>query len=181
MAARERAVGSLRDFVQGLAERTPPLPRLPGTAVFLNRGGDATPLSMRANVDRIHVLQENVVIVSVETQPVPRVPDEERITVDGLGYPDDGIFYVVARVGYMEQPDVPDALRLVDPALAEGPVDVDHATYFLSDVNLRVGPDPTMAQWRKRLFITISRMTSDAEYFGLPMDRTVIIGARIAI
>ena len=120
-------------------------------------------------------------IVSVDTQPVPRVPDAERITVEDLGYPEHGIFYVLVRVGYMERPDVPAALRLVDPALAAGPVDVDHATYFLSEVNLRVGPEPTMAAWRKRLFIAISRMTSDAEYFGLPMDRTVIIGARIEI
>ena len=181
LAAREKAVGSLHGFIRDLAERVPPLPRIPGTAVFLNRGGDATPLSMRANVDRIRVLQEHVLIVSVETQPVPRVPDPERITVEDLGFPDDGIFYVVARVGYMEQPDVPTALRLVDPALTEGPIDVDHASYFLSDISLHAGPDPTMAQWRKRLFIAISRMTSDAEYFGLPMDRTVIIGARIEI
>ncbi|MCX6486565.1 MAG: KUP/HAK/KT family potassium transporter [Mycobacterium sp.] len=174
-------LGPLRDFVRDLAERRPVLPRLPGTAVYLNRGGEAAPLSMRANVDRIHVLQEHVLIVSVETQPVPRVPDAERVTVEDLGYPDHGIFYVVVRVGYMERPDVPAALRLVDPALAAGPIDVDHATYFLSDVNLRVGPEPTMAAWRKRLFVAISRMTSDAEYFGLPMDRTIIIGARIEI
>ena len=174
-------LGPLRDFVRDLAERRPVLPRLPGTAVYLNRGGEAAPLSMRANVDRIHVLQEHVLIVSVETQPVPRVPDAERVTVEDLGYPDHGIFYVVVRVGYMERPDVPAALRLVDPALVAGPVDVDHATYFLSDVSLRAGLDPTMAPWRKRLFIAISRMTSDAEYFGLPMDRTVIIGARSEI
>ena len=174
-------LGPLRDFVRDLAERRPVLPRLPGTAVYLNRGGEAAPLAMRANVDRIHVLQEHVMIVSVETQPVPRVPDAERVTVEDLGYPDHGIFYVVVRVGYMERPDVPAALRLVDPALAAGPIDVDHATYFLSDVNLRVGPEPTMAAWRKRLFVAISRMTSDAEYFGLPMDRTIIIGARIEI
>jgi len=174
-------LGPLRDFVRDLAERRPVLPRLPGTAVYLNRGGEAAPLSMRANVDRIHVLQEHVLIVSVETQPVPRVPDAERVTVEDLGYPDHGIFYVVVRVGYMERPDVPAALRLVDPALAAGPIDVDHATYFLSEVNLRAGPDPTMAAWRKRLFIAISRMTSDAEYFGLPMDSTIIIGARIEI
>ncbi len=174
-------LGPLRDFVRDLAERRPVLPRLPGTAVYLNRGGEAAPLAMRANVDRIHVLQEHVLIVSVETQPVPRVPDAERVTVEDLGYPDHGIFYVMVRVGYMERPDVPAALRLVDPALAAGPIDVDHATYFLSDVNLRVGPEPTMAAWRKRLFVAISRMTSDAEYFGLPMDRTIIIGARIEI
>jgi KUP system potassium uptake protein len=109
------------------------------------------------------------------------VPDGERITVDDLGHPDDGIIYVVAKFGYMEQPDVPAALRLVDPALSEGPIEIGTASYFLSNIALSAGPQPTMAQWRKRLFIAISRMTSDAEYFGLPMDRTVIIGARIEI
>ena len=178
---REAAVGPLRGFVDSLAEQRPPLPRLPGTAVFLNRGGGAAPLSMRANVDRIHALPQNVIVISIDTPPVPRVPDSERISVDDLGHSDDGIFYVVARVGFMEQPDVPMALRLVDPSSTEGPVDVDTASYFVSNIALSAGPNPTMAQWRKRLFIAISRITSDVEYFGLPMDRTLIIGARMEI
>ena len=181
IAVREATVGPMRGFVDSLEARTPALPRLPGTAVFLNRGGDAAPLSMRAGVDRIHALPQDVVIISIDTPPVPRVPDSERISVENLGHPDDGIFYVVARFGYMEQPDVPMSLRLVDPGLTKGPVDVDTASYFLSNIALSAGPNPTMAQWRKRLFIAISRMTSDAEYFGLPMDRTLIIGARIEI
>ena len=181
IAAREKAAGPLLDFIGGLAERTPPLPRLPGTAVFLNRGRGSTPLSMRANVDRIHVLQQHVIIVSVDTLPVPRVPDPERVTVSDLRFPDDGIVYVVARFGYMERPDVPRALLLVDPARTEGSVDLANATYFLSSASLSAGPEPTMARWRKRLFIAISKMTADAEYFGLPVDRTVIIGARIQI
>jgi len=181
VAARAKAVGPLRGFVGELTERRPPLPRPPGTAVFLNRGGTTTPLSMRANVDRIHVLQRHVIIVSVDTVPVPRVADAERITVEALGDAGDGIFYVVARFGYTEQPDVPAALRLVDPAQTGGPVDVEEASYFMSDLTLRACPEPTMALWRKRLFIVISRMTSDADYLGLPLDRTVIIGARIEI
>lgn len=181
VTARAKAVGPLGDFVSDLAERRPPLPRPPGTAVFLNRGGTTTPLSMRANVDRIHVLQQHVIIVSVETLPVPRVADPDRITVEALGDVGDGIFYVVARFGYMEQPDVPAALRLVAPAQTGGPVDVAAASYFMSDIALRAGPEPTMALWRKRLFIAISRLTSDADYLGLPLERTVIIGARIEI
>ncbi len=180
--ARERATGPLRDFVRGLAEGTLALTRLPGTAVFLNRAGAATPLSMRANADRIGALPEHVVVVSVDTSPVPRVPDSERVTVDDLGYPDDGIIAVEARFGYMEQPDVPAALRLVDPSqTTECPVDVDGASYFLSKVDVSAGPAHTMAMWRKRLFIAIARLTSDADYFGLPLDRTVIIGSRIEV
>ncbi len=39
-----------------------------------------------------------------------------------------------------------------------------------------------MAAWRKRLFIATSHITADAAaYFGLPLDRTVIIGSRLQI
>ena len=52
----------------------PPLPRVPGTAVFLNRGKATAPLALRANVEHNHVLHRNVLILAVETMPVPHVP-----------------------------------------------------------------------------------------------------------
>ncbi|MCW1958533.1 MAG: KUP/HAK/KT family potassium transporter [Mycobacterium sp.] len=179
VGARRKASGPLQGFVDDLATHAPGLARLPGTTVFLNRGSETTPLSMRTNVDRLHVLQEKVFIVSVETLPVPRVPDDERVSVQHVGA--DGIYFVAAHFGYMERPDVPAALRLVDPASTGGPIDLDNASYFLSEVDVSAGPEPTMAAWRKRLFMAISRLTSDADYFGLPLDRTVTIGARIQI
>ena len=72
--------------------------------MFLNRGGTTAPLAMRANVEHNHVLHEHVVIMSVDTPPVPRVPDSRTHPVDHLGHGDDGIFHVSARYGYMEQP-----------------------------------------------------------------------------
>ena len=180
--ARDRTEGSLPDFIRQIDEGRPPLPRLPGTAIFLNRGSATAPLSMRANVDHIHVLQEQVVIVSIDTVPMPRVPDDQRATIDDLGNPHDGIFFIALRYGYMERPDVPAALRRIDGAITEGTIDLDHATYFLSKVDLVAGSEPTMASWRKRLFIAISHMTADAAgYFNLPLDRTVIIGARFEV
>ena len=53
----------------------PPLQRVPGTAVFLNRGKDTTPLAMRANVEHNHVLHKYVIVLSIETLPVPHVTD----------------------------------------------------------------------------------------------------------
>ena len=181
-AARDTAEGSLPEFIAQIDRGRTPLPRLPGTAVFLNRGSATTPLSLRANVDHIHVLQEHVLIVSVRTLPMPRVPAEQRITVADVGNGHDGIFYVSISCGYMERPDVPATLRLRDPSSIEGPVDLDNATYFLSKVELVAGSEPTMAPWRKRLFIAVSHMTGDAAgFFGLPLDRTVIIGSRIEV
>jgi KUP system potassium uptake protein len=123
-----------------------------------------------------------VVILSIETETVSRVPAEQRITVDNLGYAEDGIIHVTARFGYMETPDVPAALALLDPADTEGPLRLDQASYFLSTIELRRGKAPTMAAWRKRLFIATSHITADAaEYFGLPRDRTVIMGSHIEV
>lgn len=180
--ARREAEGPMREFIEGLSTREPPLVRLPGTAVFLNRGDDTAPLSMRANVEHNHVLAEHVVIISLHILPVPRVPDSDRISVDDLGVPDDGIIHVKAAFGYMERTDVPHALSLVDPAQTEGPLDLDLATYFLSRLELCQGDAPTMAPWRKRLFIATSYLTADAAaHFGLPLDRTVLIGSRLQV
>lgn len=178
--ARRAAEGPMREFIEGLGTREPPLVRLPGTAVFLNRGDDTAPLSMRANVEHNHVLAEHVVIISLNTLPVPRVPDSERISFDALGVPDDGITHVIAAFGYMERINVPHALSLIDPSQTEGPLDLDRATYFLSRLELCQGDAPTMAPWRKRLFIATSYITADAAaHFGLPLDRTVLIGSRL--
>jgi KUP system potassium uptake protein len=59
---------------------------------------------------------------------------------------------------------------------------VEQASYFLSKIELRVGHAPTMASWRKRLFVATSYVTADAaESFGLPLDRTVIMGSHIEV
>ncbi|OPX09942.1 potassium transporter Kup [Mycobacterium sp. AT1] len=179
-AARERAEGPLTEFIEGLSQCEPPLSRVPGTAVFLNRGKETAPLAMRANVEHSHVRHDHVVIMTIETEPVPRIPEDQRTDVDALGYAQDGIVHVTARFGYMEPADVPAALRLLTPEETEGVIDVDQASYFLSKLELDAGPEPTMAPWRKRLFIATSYLAADAaDFFHLPHDRTVVMGSRI--
>ena len=179
---RDHDEGSLRTFVDELHERRPPLQRVPGTAVFLNRGKVTTPLAMRANVEHNHILHAHVVILSIETLPVPYVSTADRLRLDDLGYTDDGISHVTARFGYMQDPNVPSVLALADAAGLEGPLDLGEASYFLSTIELRVGDQPGMMRWRKRLFVATSRITTDAaEYFGLPRERTVIMGSRITV
>jgi KUP system potassium uptake protein len=179
-AARERAEGPLPEFIAGLSHYEPPLSRVPGTAVFLNRGMETAPLAMRANVEHSHVRHDHVVIMTIETEPVPRIPEDQRTNVDPLGSAQDGIVHVTARFGYMEPSDVPAALRLLTPEETEGVIDVDQASYFLSKLELDAGPEPTMAPWRKRLFIATSYLTADAaDFFHLPHDRTVVMGSRI--
>jgi KUP system potassium uptake protein len=179
---REHDEGSLRTFVNELHSRRPPLQRVPGTAVFLNRGKTTTPLAMRANVEHNHILHEHVVILTIETLPVPHVAPADRLAIDDLGYADDGITHVEARFGYMDDPNVPGVLRLAAGAGLECPLEVDEASYFLSTIDLTMGDAPGMSRWRKHLFIATSRITADAaEYFGLPRERTVIMGSRVEV
>jgi KUP system potassium uptake protein len=179
---REAAEGPLPVFVEQLHENRPPVQRVPGTAVFLNRGKVTVPLAMRANVEHNHILHDNVVILSIETLPVPHVPTAEHITVDDLGHTDDGILHVAAQFGYMQTPDVPEVLRLAAEQSAELSLDLEDTSYFLSTIELRVGDTPDLTRWRKRLFVATSRISADAaEYFGLPRDRVVIMGSRINV
>jgi KUP system potassium uptake protein len=179
---RELDEGSLREFVNELHDRKPPLPRVPGTAIFLNRGKATAPLAMRANVEHNHVLHEHVLILAIQTVPVPHVPPAGRLEVDDLGYKDDRIVHVTARFGYMDSPNIPGLLPLIRRAKLESRLDGSEISYFLSTIEVRRGNTPGLSRWRKRLFVATARLTADAaEYFQLPRDRTVIMGSRIEL
>jgi KUP system potassium uptake protein len=179
---RERREGPLRQFVDELRERRPEVHRVPGTAVFLNRNKDTAPLAMRASVERINVLHQRVLIVSIETAPVPVVPPQDVATVDDLGYRDDGITLVTARFGYMQRTDIPGMLAGLPAEEFESPVDLEEASYFLSTIDLEPSKHPSMSRWRERLFLALSAITADAaRSFELPGDRTVVVSSRISV
>ncbi len=179
---RQREEGPLREFIHGLHHKKPPLARVPGTAVFLNRGKETAPLALRRNVEHNHVLHDNVLIIDIVTQPVPHVAVKDRIDLDDLGYSDDMICHVTARFGYMDVPSVPGLLPLIRAAGRECPADGADVSYFLSTIEVHAGKNHDMSRWRKRLFIATARLTADAaEYFQLPRDRTVIMGSRIEV
>jgi len=179
---RDHEEGQLRAFVDHLHGMKPPLHRVPGTAIFLNRGKDTAPLALRANVEHNEVLHQHAVILAIETMPVPHIPAAERVVVDELGYKDDRIVHATGRFGYMDQQDVPGLLPLIRAADTEGALDQDKLSYFLSRIEIVPGSTPGMSRWRKRLFIATSRITADAaEYFRLPRDQTVVMGSRIEL
>jgi KUP system potassium uptake protein len=179
---RVREEGPLPEFITQLHAMKPPLHRVPGTAIFLNRGNATAPLALRANVEHNEILHEEVLILSIETMPAPHIPEAERLQIDDLGYKDDRITYVAARFGYMDQTNVPDLLPLIRAASTETPLLDDKLSYFVSRIELVQGHTPGLSRWRKRLFIATSRITADAaEYFRLPRERTVIMGSRIEL
>jgi KUP system potassium uptake protein len=109
------------------------------------------------------------------------VPEEERVSVDDLGYQDDGITHVTARFGFQDDLDVPRTLRKAAERL-EGDVDVEAVSYFLSRISIVVGRERGMAIWRKKLFVAIARnAASPVPYFHLPDDRTIVMAAHVEL
>jgi KUP system potassium uptake protein len=172
--------GSLRDLVAEIRDMRPMPYRVPGTAVFLNASPDTAPLALRANVEHNHTLHEAVVIITIVFDKIPHVPDEQRLTIDDLGDRGDGISHMTARFGFQDEPNVPRALRLASEGDLEVHIDVDDATYFLSRMTLVRTRAPGMPTWQKRLFLTVAHNAANpVEYFGLPVDRTISMGAQV--
>src|SRR3954466_10215321 len=178
---RTEEEGPLRAFVEEVHALDPPAYRPPRTGVFLNANIETTPLALRANLEHNRSVHENVVIVSVQTLRVPHVPEEERVTVDDLGYRDDGLTHVTVRYGFQDTIDIPRTLRLA-AARMESEVDLDAVSYFISRITIVPTDAPGMAAWRKKLFTAIARNAANpVPYFGLPDDRTVVMGSHIEL
>jgi len=190
-ANRRRMEGSLHDFVEGLCAEEFRVSRVPGVGVFMNPNLKTTPFALRANVERNQVLQDSVLIVAVETERVPHIHESRRFstkmrimysgaTGDPLTLGSD-IAFVSLRFGFLDEPDVPAALRWAsEQELIEG--DVANATYFLSTITIEPTDDPGMARWRQKVFVALARNAANpAAYFRLPSDRTISIGARVQL
>jgi KUP system potassium uptake protein len=180
---RDRRVedeGSLQSFVDELRVMEPQPPRVPGTAVYLNARREGTPLALRATLEHSHALHQSIVIISIETTRTPYVSEADQLVVDNLGYEDDGISHLTAKVGFQEAIKVPHLFALACTRGLEGDAREEDAVYILSDVTIRPLKGPGMAFWRKNLFVALARnAVNAADYFHLPADRTVTIGSAI--
>ena len=165
-------------FVRRLLE-APPV-RLPGTAIILTSASSGIPLVLTHHLKHNRVLHERVLLVTVRTTEEPRVAEADRIEVAHVA---DGISRVVLRYGFMESPDVPEALRL---AISQGQLagnDLDDVTYYLGRETII----PThkvlgMALWREEIFAILNRNAErSAAYFCVPARQVVEIGIEIEI
>ncbi len=160
-------------FLASIAENPPN--RVSGTAIFMTGYPDSTPQALLQNLKHNHVLHERVVLLTVVTEEIPRVLEAQRETIEDLG---NGFYKILLHYGFMEQPDVPQALANLlslgfDPATA---------TYFLGRETIIPTPGSGMALWRERLFAFMAKNALDAPaYFGIPPERVIEVGVRVEI
>ena len=175
--------GSLTEFLDRLANKQPPVVRVPGVGVFLNPNPETTPLALRAEVEFTKSLQERVVVVSIDNIGIPHVDPFDCLAVRQLGRGLFKIFHVTIRMGYSDKLSVPDALVLArKQGLLERNLDLEHAAYFVSRISITASSTRPLRAIREKLFITMARnAASPIDHFGLPPDRTVIMGSQVAL
>ncbi len=161
---RELVVKELSDGALPLSQFLDRMERVPdrvaGTAVFLTADATSTPPAFLHNLKHNKILHERIIIMQVDTVDVPRVPEAKRIEVERLGK---GFYSVVARYGFMEQPDVPAALRACRPhGIA---YDEMETSFFLGRETLVPAQRSRLGRWRRDFFISLSHTASATKAF----------------
>ncbi len=181
LAAMLRDAGLPLELFLADVVRRKPL-RIPGTAVFMTSNLGSAPPVLLHHVKHNKVLHERIILVSVLTEEVPTVPEAERVVARDLG---SGFFQVVAHYGFMEQPHIPallESLATREGAGARLEVRPLEVSYYLGRETLLSTGTASLATWRKKLFIVMSRNSATASaFFGLPPNRVVELGAQIQL
>ena len=154
-----------------------PTTRVRGHAVYMTGNPKVAPPALVKNLQHNRVLHMRVALLSIVTEEVPHVPRHSRVKVEQHG---SGFYRVVARYGFMDEPDAVDVLRLMREHHADFPL--KDTTFFLGRERLISTDRPGMAQWRERLFGFMSANAQQAtEYFRIPPDRVIEVGSQVEI
>jgi KUP system potassium uptake protein len=173
---------------QALAEGTVPLELfaksgrssatlVPGTAIFMTSTGQGTPSALLHNLKHNKALHERVIVLTVKIQDVPYVELADRQRVEQV---DAGLYRLTLRYGFMEETDIPAALKEVNTC--GSPFNMMETSFFLSRQTLIASSKPGMALWREKLFAWMLRnAATPMQFFRLPTNRVVELGSQVEI
>ncbi len=163
------------DFLRDVAVMKPH--RVSGVAAFLTGNPDGIPRTLLHNFKHNKIIHEQVVLLTVKTEDIPRVPEAERSQVRVLP---EGFHQILLRYGFSEDPDIPAALRNIRiEGLDLNPMNV---TFFLGRETLILAREKNMRFWRKHLFAFLSRNARDAsKFFRIPPNRVIEVGIQVEL
>jgi len=170
LARRAVKLDELPKLLEGVA-------RVPGTAVFLVSNAGFVPTALLRNLEHNRVCHEHVVMLNMEITRTPRYIGP-RAWVETL---QPNVFAVRARFGFMETPDVMDALR---SARQRGLKEIDRdVSFFLGWHLVRARPRPgLLADFRFRLFAYMQRRSAQAaEFFRMPTHGVMVLATDIEL
>ena len=151
--------------------------KVDGTAVFMFKDTGMAPPALVNNLRHNKVLHRNTLLVAVVTADTPRVDSAERYEIKRI---EPGVHTVVLNFGFMEEPDVPEALKAIEFRGLN--FDADAATYFIGHETVFAGKAPGMNPLSEQLFVLLNRGAASASrFFNLPPDRVFEVGSHVEI
>jgi KUP system potassium uptake protein len=154
-----------------------PPTRVAGTAVFLNADADLTPNALMHNLKHNKVLHEYNLFVTVTHHEVPWIGFDKRVEMNSLGH---DCWAVTLNFGFKNDPDVPEALRLLEGRGV--PLDPMETSFFLSRDIVSPRLAEGMALWREKLFASMHHnAAAAADFLNLPANRVVELGSKVEI
>lgn len=149
--------------------------RIHGTAVVMASRADGIPPLLTHHLDRLHVLHENVLLLTIVTAHTPYVPRGRHAELETLG---GGLYRLTGTYGFMETPDVPDLLREAQRAGLE--VSIEDVTYFVGRETILGLPTGNMGEIEETFFALLTRNSRPATaHFRLPPGQIIEIGTQI--
>ncbi|HEY1736583.1 MAG TPA: potassium transporter Kup [Methylovirgula sp.] len=165
----------LEELIHMLEKSTPT--RVPGTAIFLTNQPDAAPSALLHNLKHNKVLHEHVWIMSVRTESTPRVPLARRYEMEEISK---DFTRIILHYGYMEDPRVPSALALLRKCGLK--FDIMTTSFFLGRRTIKTSPHSGMPAWQDKLFVSLMKQATNAtDFFSIPSDRVVELGAQVTV
>jgi KUP system potassium uptake protein len=146
-------------------------------AVFMVANPNTVPQALLHNLKHNQVLHEKNILLTVQFTNSPWVEECDRIHVEYLG---DRFWRIKVNYGFMDAPDIPQALSLCH----QFGLSIPHfeTSYFLSRESIVSTPGNGMATWRENLFSAMSKNAGGVvEFFNLPDNAVIELGTRIQI
>lgn len=169
--------GAVTEVELSSIARSKNIVRVPGSAVFMVATPKGTPLALLHHLKANKCLQQTVVLLTITTDEVPAVMEEERMTLDSLG---EGVWRAVGRYGYMESPDVG---KLILRIKAQGvPINPNGTTYYFNREMIITGGSAKMFDWQKKLYAFLSRnATPVKDYYQILPTQIIEIGLPVQL
>jgi KUP system potassium uptake protein len=165
----------LRELIAMLEKSKPT--RVPGTAIFLTSDPAVAPAALLHNIKHNKVLHERVLVICVKTEDRPRVAPSKRFEIDKLSA---DFYRATLHYGFMESPRVPAALAAMRKAGFK--YDIMTTSFFLGRRSIKESPSSEMPVWQDKLYVALTRQAANAtDFFSIPSDRVVELGAQVTI
>jgi KUP system potassium uptake protein len=170
----------LQEFIDNIDKMV--VARPPGMGVWLTKVAHGASPVLLHHIKHNSVLHKTMVLLTYVVDRRPRVPFNERHSIESLGH---GIYHIHVRLGFMQIPDIPLTLKNCQMLGFFADMDADMANvhyYIAHEIVVRRRRKSAMAAVPFAVFAFLTRIASRApDFFRIPADGLSEVGYRIEI